>query len=98
MPRLTTRKPKRIEAIAEHASGDKRFKILQTFMKRHQFHADAACFRAWCQRRGHYFCRLSDVRELMRPVPLPTDPPAWGLCDGNRAGQDVPGVHRYGAR
>ena len=41
MPRLTKPKPKRIEAIAEHASGDKRFKILQTFMKRHQFRADA---------------------------------------------------------
>ena len=22
------------------------------------------------------------VREIMRPVPLPLDPPAWGLCDG----------------
>ena len=41
MPRLTKPKPKRIEAITEHASGDKRFKILQTFMKRHQFRADA---------------------------------------------------------
>ncbi len=25
----------------------------------------------------------SEVRELMRPVPLPIDPPAWGVCDGN---------------
>ncbi len=49
----------------------------------HQFHADAAHFRAWAGRRGHYLCRLSDVRELMRPVALPVDPPAWGLCDGN---------------
>jgi hypothetical protein len=49
----------------------------------HQFHADAAHFRAWAGRRGHYLCQLSDVRELMRPVALPVDPPAWGLCDGN---------------
>ena len=49
----------------------------------HQFHADATHFRAWAGRRGHYLCRLSDVRELMRPVALPVDPPAWGLCDGN---------------
>ena len=41
------------------------------------------CFRAWAQGRGHYLCRLSQVRELMRPTPLPVDPPAWGLCDGN---------------
>ncbi len=49
----------------------------------HQFHAKDACFRAWAQGRGHYVCRLSEVRELMRPTPLPVDPPAWGLCDGN---------------
>jgi len=49
----------------------------------HEFHPDPAHFRTWAKRRGHYMCRLSDVRELMRPVPLPVDPPAWGLCDGN---------------
>jgi hypothetical protein len=49
----------------------------------HQFHIDPAHFRAWARRRGHYLCRLTEVRELMRPTPLPTDPPAWGLCDGN---------------
>jgi hypothetical protein len=49
----------------------------------HQFHADPDHFRSWARQRGYYFCRLSDVRELMRPTPLPTDPPAWGLCDGN---------------
>lgn len=48
----------------------------------HQFHADPEHFRAWARRRGHYVCRLSEVRELMRPVPLPIDPPAWGVCDG----------------
>jgi hypothetical protein len=49
----------------------------------HQFHADPEHFRTWARRRGHYLCRLSAVRELMRPVELPVEPPAWGLCDGN---------------
>lgn len=49
----------------------------------HQFHADPSHVRAWARRRGHYICRLSEVRDLMRPVALPIDPPAWGLCDGN---------------
>ncbi|MCY7417793.1 MAG: hypothetical protein LH650_04720 [Chloroflexi bacterium] len=48
----------------------------------HQFHSDPEHFRTWARARGYYFCRLSDVRELMRPVPLPIDPPAWGVCDG----------------
>ena len=39
-------------------------------------------FRKWARRRGHYFCRLSDVREIMRPVPIPGDTARWGLCDG----------------
>lgn len=30
-----------IEKVMEHASGDKRFKILEVFMKRHQFRQDA---------------------------------------------------------
>lgn len=48
----------------------------------HQFHADPEHFRLWARDRGYYLCRLSSVRELMRPVPLPTEPPAFGLCDG----------------
>ncbi len=48
----------------------------------HQFHADPEHFRAWARRRGYYLCRLSDVRELMRPVPLPIEPATWGVCDG----------------
>ncbi|HET7726979.1 MAG TPA: hypothetical protein VFK54_06575 [Candidatus Limnocylindrales bacterium] len=48
----------------------------------HQFHADAACARRWMAERGYRFCRRGQVREIMRPVPLPTDPPSWGLCDG----------------
>lgn len=48
----------------------------------HQFHSLPEHFRAWARRRGHLFCRLSDVREIMRPVPIPGDKPRWGLCDG----------------
>jgi hypothetical protein len=48
----------------------------------HQFHAQPEHFRAWARTRGHLFCRLSDVREIMRPVPIPGDAPRWGLCDG----------------
>jgi hypothetical protein len=35
-------------------------------------------------RKGYLFCRRSEVREIMRPVPLPGDggPPRFGLCDG----------------
>lgn len=49
----------------------------------HQFHSDPEHFRRWARRRGFWFCRLSDVREIMRPVPLPGEEPLWGLCDGN---------------
>jgi len=31
----------RLEAVLEHASGDKRFKILEVYIKRHQFRHDA---------------------------------------------------------
>ena len=41
MHRLQKPLPKRTEAVLAHASGDKRFKILQVFMKRHQYRADA---------------------------------------------------------
>jgi len=47
----------------------------------YELHVEASCYAAWAQRRGFYVCRLSEVRELMRPVPLPTEPPAWGVCD-----------------
>ena len=32
---------KRIQAVMDHASGDKRFKILEVHMKKHQFRQDA---------------------------------------------------------
>lgn len=48
----------------------------------HQFHSDPVCVRSWMAERGHWFCRRGEVRELMRPVRLPLEEPAWGLCDG----------------
>jgi bidirectional [NiFe] hydrogenase diaphorase subunit len=38
---LSTKKPNRLPKILEHASGDKRFKILEAHMKKHQFKQDA---------------------------------------------------------
>jgi hypothetical protein len=48
----------------------------------HQFHSDEACVRRWMAEKGHLLCRRGQVRELMRPVALPTEPASWGLCDG----------------
>jgi len=48
----------------------------------HQFHGDPACVRLWMAERGYRFCRRGTVREIMRPVALPTEPPSYGLCDG----------------
>ena len=48
----------------------------------HQFHADPEHFRTWARQRGYLFCRLSDVRELMRPVAIPGETVRFGLCDG----------------
>jgi hypothetical protein len=48
----------------------------------HQFHADPSHFRAWARRRNHLICRLSDVREIMRPVAVPGEVIRYGLCDG----------------
>ena len=54
-----------------------------------QFHGDPVCVRAWMADRDYLFCRKSEVREIMRPVPIPAQDPAdapdagrWGLCDG----------------
>jgi hypothetical protein len=52
-----------------------------------QFHGDPACVRSWMAARGYYFCRKGEVREIMRPVPIPDpegppDAGRWGLCDG----------------
>src|SRR3974377_161259 len=38
---LSTKKKNRLPQILEHASGDKRFKILEAHIKKHQFKQDA---------------------------------------------------------
>lgn len=38
---LSGKKQKRVDAVLEHASGDKRFKILEVHMKKHQHRHDA---------------------------------------------------------
>jgi hypothetical protein len=48
----------------------------------HQFHSDPACVRRWMAEKGYRLCRRGEVREIMRPIALPLDPPAFGLCDG----------------
>jgi hypothetical protein len=47
-----------------------------------QFHSTPDCALSWMAEKGYWFCRKGEVREIMRPVPLPLDPPVWGLCDG----------------
>ena len=47
-----------------------------------QFHGDADHVRRWMAARGYLFCRRGEVREIMRPIPIPGDTPRWGLCDG----------------
>ena len=47
-----------------------------------QFHADQACVRRWMAGKGYLFCRLGQVREIMRPVVIPGEPRRLGLCDG----------------
>ena len=49
-----------------------------------QFHGDAGCVRDWMAARGYLFCRRGEVREIMRPIPIPgpDDAPdrAAGAC------------------
>jgi hypothetical protein len=47
-----------------------------------QFHGDPAHVRTWMGQRGYLFCRRGEVREIMRPIPIPGDGGRWGLCDG----------------
>ena len=52
-----------------------------------QFHGDPVCVRGWMAEKGYLFCRRGEVREIMRPVPIPVgdgdpDIARWGLCDG----------------
>jgi hypothetical protein len=33
--------------------------------------------------KGYLFCRRGEVREIMRPIPIPgAETVRWGLCDG----------------
>ena len=59
-----------------------------------QFHGDPEHVRRWMAARGYLFCGRGEIREIMRPIPIPaaddaTDAPdgapapaRWGLCDG----------------
>jgi hypothetical protein len=47
-----------------------------------EFHSDPSHVLEWMARRGMLFCRRSQIREIMRPVWLSTDPRRLGLCDG----------------
>jgi hypothetical protein len=50
-----------------------------------EFHRDPVHVRAWMRSKNYLFCRKSEVREIMRPIPLPPDAegkPRYGLCDG----------------
>jgi hypothetical protein len=50
-----------------------------------EFHGDPAHVRTWMRRKGYLFCRKGEVREIMRPIPLPSAAgggPVLGLCDG----------------
>ncbi len=50
-----------------------------------EFHPDESHVRRWMADRGYLFCRKGRVREIMRPIPLPSPDGGsvrWGLCDG----------------
>jgi hypothetical protein len=47
-----------------------------------QFHGEPGCVRRWMAGKGYLFCRRGEVREIMRPVAIPGEPPRLGLCDG----------------
>ena len=49
-----------------------------------EFHGEPSHAKRWMAHNGYFFCRRSEVREIMRPIPLPGPGGAvrWGLCDG----------------
>jgi hypothetical protein len=50
-----------------------------------EFHGDGSHVRTWMRARGYLFCRKGEVREIMRPIPIPGAagaPLRYGLCDG----------------
>ena len=36
-----------------------------------EFHGDSGHVRAWMRARDYLFCRKGEVREIMRPIPIP---------------------------
>ena len=44
---LSNKKKNQLSRILEHASGDKRFKILEAHIKKHQFKQDALIVEVW---------------------------------------------------
>ena len=50
-----------------------------------EFHGESGHVRAWMRARDYLFCRKGEVREIMRPIPIPGPdgaPARYGLCDG----------------
>ena len=50
-----------------------------------EFHPDPDHVRRWMAAKGYLFCRKGEVREIMRPIPVPAADGGsvrWGLCDG----------------
>jgi hypothetical protein len=50
-----------------------------------QFHPVESCVRGWMAEKGYLFCRRGQIREIMRPIPVPSvesSAQRWGLCDG----------------
>ena len=45
-----------------------------------EFHGKPDHVRRWMRDRGYLFCRKGEVREIMRPIPIPDG--RLGLCDG----------------
>src|SRR3954471_18103729 len=50
-----------------------------------EFHRAAGHIRTWMRAKGYLFCRKGEVREIMRPIPLPPGQDVtarFGVCDG----------------
>lgn len=49
-----------------------------------QFHPNPSHARRWMASKGYLFCQKGEVREIMRPIPVPgrDGTVTWGLCDG----------------
>ena len=37
-----------------------------------QFHSDPEHARSWMRSKGWLFCRKGEIREIMRPIPVPS--------------------------